>query len=157
MYRWGKELFGILSKNIHAFEAEGEEGYKVGSDHWGKGVRDILNRLKPDESSYDTVGDTKVVNWERERERYVPVAVPAPVAMAVAVAGVTLGIRSHSSSIFQHRFTLPRVSFWPPFRRTVDLDASLLYRLGKSISAKAPGVFSASEVGFISVLNCHKD
>ncbi|EON69658.1 hypothetical protein W97_08939 [Coniosporium apollinis CBS 100218] len=33
MYRWGKELFGILSKNIHALEAKGKEGYKVGSDH----------------------------------------------------------------------------------------------------------------------------
>ena len=71
MYRFGKELFGIMSKNIHAYETKGKEGYKIGSDHWGKGVRDILERLVPIE--YDRDDDNNdVVNWERERSRYVP-------------------------------------------------------------------------------------
>jgi hypothetical protein len=68
MYRLGKELFGILSKNIHAFEGKGKEGYQIGSDHWGKAVRDILERLRPIE--YDINGDTSEVNWTRERARY---------------------------------------------------------------------------------------
>ena len=71
MYRWGKELFGLMSKNIHAYETRGKGGYKIGSDHWGKGFRDILERLVPKE--YDTDDDgNEVVNWQRERERYVP-------------------------------------------------------------------------------------
>lgn len=37
MYRLGNELFGILNKNVHAFEGKGKDEYKVGSDHWGKG------------------------------------------------------------------------------------------------------------------------
>ena len=60
-----------MSKNIHAYETTGKEGYKIGSDHWGKGVRDILERLVPIE--YDRDDDNNdVVNWERERRRYVP-------------------------------------------------------------------------------------
>lgn len=73
MYRLGKELFGIMSKNIHAYETKGKgkEGYGIGSDHWGKAVRDILKRLVPVE--YDRDDDNNdVVNWERERKRYVP-------------------------------------------------------------------------------------
>lgn len=71
MYRLGKELFGIMSKNVHAYTTNGKEGYKIGSDHWGKGVRDILERLVPVE--YDRDDDNNdVVNWERERLRYVP-------------------------------------------------------------------------------------
>ena len=71
MYRFGKELFGIMSKNIHAYETKGKEGHKIGSDHWGKGLRDILECLVPTE--YDRDDDNnEVVNWERERCRYVP-------------------------------------------------------------------------------------
>lgn len=64
-YRWGKELYGVLSNNIHAFEANDQDGYKIGRDHWGKGVRDILHRLRPTEYT-----DGKV-NWNMERARYI--------------------------------------------------------------------------------------
>ena len=70
-YRFGKELFGVMSKNIHAYETKGKEGYTICSDHWGKGVRDILERLVPKEFDRDD-DNNDIVNWERERRRYVP-------------------------------------------------------------------------------------
>ena len=44
MYKLGKEYFDIMSHNTHAYETEGKEGYKIGSDHRGKGVRDVKIR-----------------------------------------------------------------------------------------------------------------
>jgi hypothetical protein len=77
-YRWGKDLFGILSKSIYAYEAKDKGGYEVGRGHWAKGYRDILGRLKPIE--YDGDGDISVVNWERERSRYVPATTTTGIA-----------------------------------------------------------------------------
>jgi len=67
VYRQGYELYGILSENIHKYQAEGgETAYAVRTDQWDQSVRSILNRLVP-----DNIDPNTGVMWATERNRFV--------------------------------------------------------------------------------------